>query len=540
MERFTHIFMDIFKKNIKYIVPTMFLFMSILLYNNASEQDDIETYSAEQTSIVELEKVDRLLLNGETIGYCKNLDVANLQGGVRKKLSERLNYEFEGELKFKLERGLEKTDDSMIVLSESDILNKASERAFAGIEKFKVPAYLVKIGEEFVIALKNEEELTEALNYAKSKYLDVDEDDVCVDLVCDERNPLVMAPVISLKRVVTKKDLISSPLKRGNEEEDKDKEESKENSEEIKESKLVEASFATDVIVIKAYVYEDEIKDVNVAKELITKENEKEKKYVVQKNDFPEVIAEKNDMPTEKLFELNPGLKERQKSIQIGEELTVMVPEPELSVSTKEIITYDEAVEFTTKYEKNPEKYVGNEKVKSPGELGVKRISAKIKTVNGVEVSREIVGEEIIKEPKPEVVLRGSKPLPSRGATGKFVCPLDSYVITSKFGPRWRRFHKGIDLGAPMGTPVYAADGGVVIWAAYKRSYGNLVIIDHGDGILTKYAHNSELLVKAGQYVSQYEVISKVGNTGRSTGPHLHFEIRLDGDAVDPQRFIDF
>ncbi len=535
MKKDAYSFLDIFKKNIKYIVPTMFLFMSILLYTNTYEQASLEYSAQAPTPLVKAEKVDRLLLNGEEIACCENLDVNKLEEAVRSELYNRLNYDYEGELKFTLERGVEKSE-SMTVLSEKEILAMASEKVFAGIDSFKVPAYLMKIGDEFVVALKSEEDLTAALDYAKSKYLNLDEGDIDIDLVRDERNPLVLAPVLKLKKVVTKKNLVASTGR----EEDKEESDEEEPGEKIKESKLVEASFATDVIVVKSYVDKDEIKDVDTAKELITKENEKEKKYVVQKNDFPERIAQKNDMTTEKLFGLNPGLKDRQRSIQIGEELTVMVPEPELSVSTKEIIVFDEAVEFTTKYEKNPEKYVGNEKVKVPGELGVKRISAKITTVNGVEVSREIVGEEIVKEPKPEIVLRGSKPLPSRGATGKFICPLENYVVTSRFGPRGRRYHKGIDLGAPIGTPVYAADGGVVIWAGYKRSYGNLVVIDHGDGIITKYAHNSSIVVKTGQYVSQYEVISKVGNTGRSTGPHLHFEIRLDGDAVNPQRFIDF
>ncbi len=536
MDKVTYIFKDIIKKNIKYIVPTMFLFMSLFFYTNNNEQENVEYASAPPAQVAEAEKVDKLLLNGEVIACCKNLDIAKLQEEVRKELSSRLNYEYEGELKFTLVKDVETGDESLHALSGEELLAKASDMAFAGIDNFKVQAYLMKIGDDFVVALKSAKDLTQALDYAKSKYLNLDEGDIGIDLVKDERNPLVFSPVLKLKKAVTKKTLHASTGKS----EDAKEAEDGEDGEKIKESKLVEASFATDVIVVKTYVNEDEIKDVDTAKELITKENEKEKKYVVQKNDYPEIIAQKNDMPTEKLFELNPGLKNRQKSIQIGEELTVMVPEPELSVSTKEIIVYDEAVEFTTEYEKNPDKYVGNEKVKFEGELGVKRISAKIKTVNGVEVSREIVGEEVIKEPKAKIVLRGSKPLPSRGATGKFVCPLDHYVVTSRFGPRGRRYHKGIDLGAPIGTPVYAADGGVVIWAGYKRSYGNLVVIDHGDGIITKYAHNSAIVVKAGQYVSQYQVISKVGNTGRSTGPHLHFEIRLDGDAVNPQRFINF
>jgi lipoprotein NlpD len=117
---------------------------------------------------------------------------------------------------------------------------------------------------------------------------------------------------------------------------------------------------------------------------------------------------------------------------------------------------------------------------------------------------------------------------------GHFIWPVEG-VLTSKYGQRSGNFHAGIDLAAPIGTPVVAADDGEVIHAADQTTgYGNLVIIKHRDNFFTVYGHLSEILVESGERVRKGQVIGKVGNTGRSTGPHLHFEIRHRKDAVDP------
>ncbi len=100
--------------------------------------------------------------------------------------------------------------------------------------------------------------------------------------------------------------------------------------------------------------------------------------------------------------------------------------------------------------------------------------------------------------------------------------------------------YKGIDISTAYGATVMASDGGVVTFAGWSGSYGNTVIIDHGDGCTTRYAHNSELLVEAGQYVSQYEAIALLGSSGNSTGPHVHFEIMFDGVTVNPADYINF
>jgi len=121
---------------------------------------------------------------------------------------------------------------------------------------------------------------------------------------------------------------------------------------------------------------------------------------------------------------------------------------------------------------------------------------------------------------------------------GEFYHPCPGAVISSQFGWRGGEYHKGIDLAAPTGTNIYAAKSGTVAIAGYQGGTGNWIMIIHGNGIVTIYMHASALYVYAGQYVSGGQVIAAVGSTGYSTGPHLHFQIELNGTAVDPYPFI--
>jgi murein DD-endopeptidase MepM/ murein hydrolase activator NlpD len=116
-----------------------------------------------------------------------------------------------------------------------------------------------------------------------------------------------------------------------------------------------------------------------------------------------------------------------------------------------------------------------------------------------------------------------------------------SGTITSRFGhvsSRRVSRHTGLDIAASTGTKIKAAAGGTVTFSGYKGSFGYMVVINHGDGVETYYAHCSKLYVKAGQQVNQGEVIAAVGNTGNSTGPHLHLEVRVNGVAYNPQNYV--
>jgi murein DD-endopeptidase MepM/ murein hydrolase activator NlpD len=132
--------------------------------------------------------------------------------------------------------------------------------------------------------------------------------------------------------------------------------------------------------------------------------------------------------------------------------------------------------------------------------------------------------------------LRGA-PGPIRRGSGNFIWPVNG-TFTSPFGMRWGRLHAGIDIAAPTGTPIRAADSGTVQLAGFQGGYGNYTCIGHGGGIATCYAHQSSIGVSTGQSVSQGQVIGAVGSTGNSTGPHLHFEVRINGSPVDPMGYL--
>jgi len=121
----------------------------------------------------------------------------------------------------------------------------------------------------------------------------------------------------------------------------------------------------------------------------------------------------------------------------------------------------------------------------------------------------------------------------------KFPYPVSGYRISSPFG--WREstqsYHKGIDLAVPIGTPIYAADSGTVAFSGNASGYGLVVYINHSGGYQTRYGHCSRLVVKAGDTVKKGQLIAYSGNTGKSSGPHCHFEIRVNGNAVDPKKY---
>ncbi len=122
--------------------------------------------------------------------------------------------------------------------------------------------------------------------------------------------------------------------------------------------------------------------------------------------------------------------------------------------------------------------------------------------------------------------------------SSRFIWPLKKFDVSSRFGKRRGRLHAGIDLRAPRGTPIHASAAGRVVYAGFSGAYGRMIVIDHGDGIQTAYAHNSRNLVATGQRVNQGDVIGNVGRTGNATGNHVHFEFRRHGRPLDPARHL--
>ena len=271
--------------------------------------------------------------------------------------------------------------------------------------------------------------------------------------------------------------------------------------------------------------------------DLLCTSGEKETVHKVVAGDTLHSIAKKYDVWEDQLLEDNKGINS--KKLEVGSNIIVKQQAPVLTYEVVEKITYDKVIEHKVEEQKSADIYEGMTETQQAGSDGLSEITARVTLQNGKKVEEEALVTTVKEEPVTEVVLVGTKERPPTVGSGKYIWPLkDSFTQSSGFGSRWGRQHKGIDLAVSVGTTVYAADGGTVVEAQYSGSYGNVVMIDHQNGQETRYAHNSKLLVKKGDKVYQGQPIAKSGNTGRSTGPHVHFEIRFNGEPRNPLNYL--
>lgn len=261
--------------------------------------------------------------------------------------------------------------------------------------------------------------------------------------------------------------------------------------------------------------------------------------YTVAQGDTFNGIAYANDMSVSDLKALNPNVQIDR--LMIGDVLNVKEQIPALSIKTVDHIQYTEPIPCPEETQEDDSMFKGESKIVTEGVPGEALVTADVTYVNGVEESRSVISTETQKEPTPTVKVVGTKEKPKTASTGQLSWPVRG-KITSYFGGRYifgrHSFHSGLDISARAGTAICAADGGKVTFAGRKGSYGNLVIITHDNGMQTYYGHNSSLLVSAGQRVHKGQVIAKCGSTGRSTGPHCHFEVRIHGSAVNPLNYL--
>ena len=271
--------------------------------------------------------------------------------------------------------------------------------------------------------------------------------------------------------------------------------------------------------------------------DLLCTSGEKETVHKVVAGDTLHSIAKKYDVWEDQLLADNKGINS--KKLEVGSNIIVKQQAPVLTYEVVEKITYDKVIEHKVEEQKSADIYEGMTETQQAGSDGLSEITARVTLQNGKKVEEEDLVTTVKEEPVTEVVLVGTKERPPTVGSGKYIWPLkDSFTQSSGFGSRWGRQHKGIDLAVSVGTTVYAADGGTVVEAQYSGSYGNVVMIDHQNGQETRYAHNSKLLVKKGDKVYQGQPIAKSGNTGRSTGPHVHFEIRFNGEPRNPLNYL--
>ncbi len=297
--------------------------------------------------------------------------------------------------------------------------------------------------------------------------------------------------------------------------------------------------FVEDLSVSPVYAV-DNLMSVGQIEEALKANTTGETTYTVVKGDTYNGIAYRNDMSLSDLMELNPQANINR--LMVGDVLNVKEIVPALSVQTTEHITYTEAIACPVEEVKDDSMYKGDSKVITQGEEGEAQVQADVIYVNGYERERTVTDTLTLREPTTTVKAVGTKEKPKTASKGTYIWPVSSHRINSYFGGRRifgsYSYHSGIDIHATYGEAVHAADGGTVIKAGYNGSYGNLVVIRHDNGVETYYAHNSSLVVSVGQKVYQGQTIAKAGSTGRSTGVHCHFEVRVGGTAVNPLNYL--
>lgn len=425
--------------------------------------------------------------------------------------------------------------------SDEEIEDRVYELMLENAVHTKESAYEVKIN-RFTVKLKTAEEVLELLQAAKNMY---DTEDVYdVNLILDPTREL---------------DVLTTEMIRADESNRKEEEEVAETfptagmtqkfAQFYKEANEYEAvgfnlgiksvDFNENVEVVKTYVDADEISTLEEAIADVTKEQEKSKIYIVESGDTIGEVAQKNNLSVDELLAMNSDILESENTmLHIGDELKVTSPQPELSILKTEEVYYEEYYDAETQYVDNNDWYTTESKTLQQPVEGFRKVIADITYKNNEKLNVNIVYENVVAEAIPKIVERGTKTPPT------YLMPISGGRMTSKFGPRKApkkgasTYHKGIDWAVPTGTAVRATSGGVVTKAGWGSGYGYVVYIRHPDGKESRYGHCSKVLVKAGQSVKQGEKIALSGNTGVSTGPHLHFEILVGGSQTNPLKYV--
>ena len=303
----------------------------------------------------------------------------------------------------------------------------------------------------------------------------------------------------------------------------------------------ISITFKENVEIKEEYVPTGEIMNLGYLAELLYSTKTAEVTYEVKKGDTWSEIAEDHGLTSKELLALNPGYDINK--LSIGEILTLSASVPYLTMTVVQQERYVDAIPYAIEYTDTDTMWQGDEKVTSAGSYGAADVVANVTYVNGEETERTILSSVTLREPVTQQCLRGTKERPTWYPTGSFRWPT-SGKITSYFGGRkspggiGSTNHKGIDIANSYGTAIYAADGGTVTYAGWMSGYGYLVRIDHGNGYVTYYGHNSKLLVSSGQHVYKGQQIARMGSTGNSTGNHCHFEIRVNGVAKNPLNYL--
>ena len=308
----------------------------------------------------------------------------------------------------------------------------------------------------------------------------------------------------------------------------------------------IEVGFVENVEVTEMAIEYSQVTDEDTAYKLLRFGGDFEEVYhVVVSGESLYSISNSYGVKISDLRKANPSIASTDK-IYPGDMLLITTPMNRVNVKfIEEVDKVGEAIPYETEVIEDDTMYVTERVTVQEGVEGSHNVHALITYINGQETEVEIISESNRVEPVSQIIRKGTKEVPKlleAAATGGMAMPLKdgSYYVSSKFGPRnidvvgASTWHKGVDLAANTGTPIYASASGTVTHSGSGTGYGLYIKINHGDGVETRYAHCSELLVSTGDYVQQGQLIALVGNTGISGGSHLHFEVRINGVAYDP------
>lgn len=269
----------------------------------------------------------------------------------------------------------------------------------------------------------------------------------------------------------------------------------------------------------------------DLSKFLLFGQNQKQTKYTVQSGDTISSVAFKNQISEEEFLISNPAFSSTNNLLYAGQVVNIGITDPQVNIVVVEHKVTDEVSKYKTEERFDSNRLLGDNEVIQKGENGLERITRNIKSVNGVISYVEPVSTVELKPTINEIIVYGEKYIPAV-ASGNWAWPTASgYIISSPFGYRYnpfsgrRELHDALDIAGAggYGSPIFAANNGVVVTSEWHYSYGYYIVIDHSNGYYTLYAHCSKLLAKVGQTVAKGQKIATMGMTGSATGPHLHF-----------------
>lgn len=311
------------------------------------------------------------------------------------------------------------------------------------------------------------------------------------------------------------------------------------------EEKVEDVQFQEKISFQECLVPASKVLTVEDALAVINGEQIRNRTYVVKDGDSLWSIARAHDLLVDDIYSANPELASER--LDIGQELKLATAEPLLNVRMTSTLVKNEVLPSEVRTELDSSLRNGQMKVINPGADGEAQVAYRLVRQNNKVVESKEISRKVLKEPTSRVVAKGTRSMvaysgrsysASRGSgSGTLRWPVGG-SISSGYGYRGGEFHGGIDIAAGAGSTVRAAAGGRVIAAGWDGGYGKTVVIDHGNGLATRYAHLSRINVSPGRSVGSGEKIGAVGSTGRSTGPHLHFEVLSNGSRCNPFNYL--